>query len=222
MMLPLLPVELIDVDAVDLIVARWRAAFYPARTDFDELRNSLLSNYIRPDCRFVKTSGVCGRSSRTNNSAEISHAALNSSVRVSGAVSLDMFLFAIEGQMRNTTREINACCPSHSKTIYERRNTLLSLELSDFLTGRQWILRYLDHCAKVMEIKNANDIKTFMEMKRNEAMTSEERRWIFENRERVYTLESHCTINCTQRNPKAPMKSSEVSLLGPINANVAK
>ena len=64
MMLPLLPLELIDVDAVDLIVARWRAAFYPARTDFDELRNSLLRNYIRPDCRFVKNIWcVYGRSS---------------------------------------------------------------------------------------------------------------------------------------------------------------
>ena len=78
---------------------------------------------------------MCGRATRTNNAAESSHAVVNASVRVSGAVSLDMFLFAIEGQMRHTRREIESGCPSHTKAIYARRNRLLAKELSDLFKG---------------------------------------------------------------------------------------
>ena len=188
MMLPLVPLDLIGVDVLDIIISRWRDAFQQHGTLFDDLRGSLIRNYLRPNARFPKHIWcVCGRAIRTNNSAESSHAGLNSSVRVCGAVSFDMFLYAIQSQMKNTSREIYGGCPSHSKKIYEKRNTLLSIELSDLIEGRQSILQYLDHCAGVMNVKNNGDFNTFTSMKRTEIVTDEDQRWIRENRQRVVT-----------------------------------
>ena len=105
MMLPFLPIDLITVDVVRMIFGRWAAAFPGRAGVFAKLYRHVIKNYVGPTARFpVPLWCVCGRSIRTNNAAESSHAVLNASVRVSGAVSLDMFLFAIEGQMGNTTR----------------------------------------------------------------------------------------------------------------------
>ena len=41
MMLPLLPVDLITVEVVDLIIGRWKSASQQ-RTDFDELRDYIV------------------------------------------------------------------------------------------------------------------------------------------------------------------------------------
>ena len=69
MMLPLLPIEFITVEAVNLIAWRWRNAF-PQRTDFDDLFIHLVRNYIGPNARFEpKIWCVCGCVTRTNNSA---------------------------------------------------------------------------------------------------------------------------------------------------------
>ena len=135
MMLPLLPLDLISVEVLDEIIGRWKYAVPQQRNDFDEFRNKLVRNYIRPDARFQKQIWcVCGLTIRTNNSAESSHAALNSYVRVNGAVSLDMFLYALERQMGNTSREIETGYPSHSNSIYAKRNTILACELSDLIS----------------------------------------------------------------------------------------
>ena len=114
MMLPFLPAELIDPAIVAAIFGRWTAAYEDHRNDFDELRDHVLDNYVRPGARFpVRFWSVSGRRVRTNNAAESSHSRLNASVRVSGAVTLDMFLNAIEIEMRNTSREIAAACQPH-------------------------------------------------------------------------------------------------------------
>ena len=135
MMLPLLPIEFIASEVVNFVVWRWRNTF-TQRTDFDDLFTNLVRNYIGPNARFEpKIWCVCGCVTRTNNSVESSHALLNASIRVSGAVPLDMFLLAIEGQMKNTARQIQMGYPSHTKGIYKRRNELLALELSDFFDG---------------------------------------------------------------------------------------
>ena len=69
MMLPLLPIEFITVEAVNLIAWRWRNAF-PQRTDFDDLFIHLVRNYIGPNARFEpKICCVCVCVTRTNNSA---------------------------------------------------------------------------------------------------------------------------------------------------------
>ena len=120
-----------------------------------------------------------------NNAAESSHATLNASVRVSGAVSMDMFLFAVEKQMMKTKREIEAGCPSHTKAIYARRNRLLAVELSDLIAGRQGVLRFLDHCAMVMNIKNLSMLEKFTNKKQTELRPPEEPAWIEQNRQAV-------------------------------------
>ena len=138
MMLPLLPLDLITTEVVAMIFERWAAAFPERAADFAKLHRHVMKNYVGRRARFpVQLWCVCGRSIRTNNAAESSHVVLNASVRVSGAVSLDMFLLAIEGQMRHTRREIASGCPSHTKAIYARRNGLPAQELSDLITGRQ-------------------------------------------------------------------------------------
>ena len=124
---------------------------------------------------------VCGSSIRTNNAAESSHAVLNSSVRVSGAVSLEMFLVAIERQMLNTRNEIQRGCPSHTKKIYARRNRLLATELSDLLNKRQGLFSFLDHCAVIMTIKNQKAVDSFLENKRNEVADPIDNEWIRRN-----------------------------------------
>ena len=190
MMLPLLPVDFITVEVVDLIVLRWKSFFGDRggepvdslKTIFDELRNHLVREYVGPQAPFQRSSWcVCGRTIRTNNAAESSHAALNASVKVSGVISLDMFLFSIEGQMMNTRREIQRGCPSHTKPIYTRRNHLLAKELSDLLNGRQGIFQYLDHCSTVMKTKNNKGVDKFLETKRTERPSPFERNRIEQN-----------------------------------------
>ena len=145
MMLPLLPLDLISVEVVDLIVWRWKMRFRSPeehndqrKNVFDGLRNYIVNTYVRAGAQFTREIWrVSGRATRTNSAAESSHAVLNSSVRFCGEISIDMFLFAIEKQMWNTTREIRAGCPSHSKSINSKRNELLACELSDLLKGRR-------------------------------------------------------------------------------------
>ena len=61
MMLPLLPLELISVEVLDEIIGMRKYAVHPQRNDFDEFRNKLVRNYIRPNARFQKQIWcVCG------------------------------------------------------------------------------------------------------------------------------------------------------------------
>ena len=53
MMLPLLPLGLITVDAVDMIILRWKRAF-GHRPDFDELRDYIVRTYVGPNATFKK------------------------------------------------------------------------------------------------------------------------------------------------------------------------
>ena len=122
------------------------------------------------------------RAIRTNNAAESSHAMLNASVRVSGAVSLDMFLFSIEGQLANTRREIEMGCPSHSKPIYKERDRLLAGELSDLFLGKQGILMFLDNCSDVMKIKNRGQMAHNRAKKSGQIVSLDERQWIEQTR----------------------------------------
>ena len=185
MMLPLLPIEFITAEVVNFVIWRWRNAF-PQRTDFDDLLAHLLRNYVGPNARFAPTIWcVCGCVTRTNNSAESSHALLNTSIRVSGAVPFDMFLLAIEGQMKNTAREIQMGCPSHTKSIYKRRNELLAVELSDFFNGEQGVLRYLDNCSLAMKVKNLHEIDSFLRRRANDTDNHWDGQWISTNRARV-------------------------------------
>lgn len=182
MMLPLLPLDLITVEVVDIIIWRWKNAFGPS-PDFDELRDYIVSTYVGPNASFKKEIWcVCGQSIRTNNAAESSHAVLNTFVRVSGELSVDMFLFAIEKQMRNTTREIQAGCPSHTKAIYARRNELLAVELSELLNGNQDITAFLDNCSHVLTIKNNAGVQAFVNQRNSQLISPAQREWIERNR----------------------------------------
>ena len=93
-----------------------------------------------------------------------------------------MLLFAIEGQMRHTRREIESGCPSHTKTIYARRNRLLVKELSDLFNGQQGVLGFLDHCAAVMNIKNLAMVESFTNHRNGQLGQPDEARWIAMNR----------------------------------------
>ena len=182
MMLPLLPMDLITVEVVDMIFWRWSASFPDHAADFAKLYRHVVKNYVGPNARFpVQLWCVSGRSTRTNNAAESSHAVLNASVKVSGAVSLNMFLFAIERQMRHTSSEIAAGCPSHTKTIYARRNELLATELSDLFNGKQGPLAFLDHCGDVLKVKNKKDIQTLKGPQNGQLQPIDESGWIRDN-----------------------------------------
>ena len=92
-----------------------------------------------------------------------------------------MFIFAIEKQMRNTTRKIRANCPSHTKAIYARRNELLAVELSDLFNGNQDVLAFLDNCSSVMTIKNNAGIQAFMNRRNSQLIFHAQREWIERN-----------------------------------------
>ena len=191
MMLPLLPVEIITPENIELLFFLLRPACREHASDFDDLHSYVISNYVAPNARFQKQIWcVCGQAIRTNNAAESSHATLNTFVRVSGAVSLDVFLFAIERQMRNTAREIQAGCPSHTRSIYARRNGLLATELSDLMLGRQGIIKYLAHCSEIMRVKNLNDIQIFMNRKGGEGDDPFDRDWA--SRSRTLPIRAAC------------------------------
>ena len=190
MMIPLLPLDIISVDVVDLIIWRWKMYFRDheenndlRKNAFDGLRDYIVNTYVRDGAQFNREIWcVSGRATRTNNAAESSHAVLNSSVRVSGEVSIDMFLFAIEKQMWNATNEIRAGCPSHSKAIYSKRNELLACELSDFINGRQGVFKFLERCSLVMNIKNLSGVQKFTNIKTAEMNDPFDTEWALRNR----------------------------------------
>ena len=183
MMLPLLPPDLISEDVVELIVWRWRQASNTFGWAFDYLKRHVVENYVSQNARFQKRDWcVSGCVTRTNNSAESSHARLNATVRVSGAVTLDMFLFSIQKQMDNTSREIRNGCPSHSKSIYKKRNHLLAAELSDLLNGRQGVLKFLDHCSEVLFIHCLRDVDSFSRGMAHESVGPLDLSWVSLNR----------------------------------------
>ena len=92
------------------------------------------------------------------------------------------FFFAIERQMSTTSREIRAGCPSHTRTIYTRRNGLLATELSGLFLGKQGIQKYLAHCSQIMRVKNLNDIHLFVNRKGCECDDPFDREWASRNR----------------------------------------
>ena len=61
----------------------------------------------------------------------------------------------------------------------------MSVELSDLITGRQGVVRFLDHCAMVMNIKNLSMITNFNSKKQTELRPPEEPAWIVQNRNAV-------------------------------------
>ena len=201
-MVPLLPEELITTENVALVFARWDSAFPERCGLFDALRDHLVANYVRPNARFPRHLWcVSWRATRTNNAAESSHATLNASVRVRGAVPLDMFLFAIEKQMDHTEREIKAGCQSHSRAIYQRRNELLAVELDDLLNGRQGVFRFLDHCASVMNVKNMRTLDAFIQHRGNEPVDVADTLWTYFNRQAVVSaaVQLHWNICRTEK-----------------------
>ena len=128
---------------------------------------------------------MSGRKVRTNNSAEIFRSRLNASLRVSGAVTLDLFLFAVEKQMLNTTREIDHGCKPHSKSIFTKRDELLKVELSMLFRGELGVFRFLEHCSSILRVMNERDIRDFIERRASEAIDEEDKAWTTEQRARV-------------------------------------
>ena len=86
--------------------------------------------------------------------------------------------------MRNTSRRIKAGCKSRSK-IFETRDELLAVELSELLNGAQGVLRYLDHCASIMNIHNKTSVKAFVNARRREGLDEADQEWARANRRRV-------------------------------------
>ena len=202
MMMPLLPRDLIGVELLDMFVWRWKRSFPAHQSAFDDLGDHLVRTYIRPNATFPKDLWcVCGRVTRTNNAEESSHASLNASVRVCGEVSLEMLFFAVEKQMSNTSREIDAGCMSHSKAIYARRNQLVANESSELFNGTQGVFKYLDHCSNVMYVKNLADVDNYLNRKRVEAVDLLDEAWAMRNRQVV--IHSAVTLY-TQLNPSLP------------------
>ena len=178
MMLPLLPEELISTAVVDLVVGRWKRDFPNHNNALKPLRDFLVRNYAGPRALYPPSIwSVSGRKIRTNNAAESCHSRLNASIRVSGAVTLDMFLVAIETEMRNTSREIKTGCKSHAKKIFERRDELLAVELAALLRGDQGVLRFLDHCASITNISNKKNVQTFIARRAQEPHDQADDEW---------------------------------------------
>ena len=183
MMLPLLPEELITVRLDDALIARFDAAVPECAGAFGPLRNKLVANYIKPNALFPKRLwSVSGRKIRTNNAAESFNSRLNGSLRVSGAVTLDMFLFAVEKQMRNTIREIDGGCQPHSKSIFTKRDELLKAELAMLFRGTQGVYRFLDHCSSIMRVMNEADIRNFVSRRATEGIDEADNAWIGQHR----------------------------------------
>ena len=207
MMIPLLPLDIISVDVVDFIIRRWKMRFDGRKSAFDDLRGYLIRTYFGANALFEKrTWCVCACVTRTNNAAESSHAKLNSYVRVSGAVPLDLFLFSIESQMRNTTKKIEGGCRPHSKAIYSRRNQLLAAELSELLNAREGVLSFLDHCSSILKLKKQNDVNAFLRNRMNQPEDPLDVWWVNSNRERLVeaAISLHGTLFPTRRTP--PLK----------------
>ena len=167
-------------------MSRWDRAFPQRRGAFEKLRRHILRNYVGTSARFpVHLWSVSGRATRTNNAAESSHARLNASVRVSGEVSIDLFLFAIQTQMKNTSREIAAGCESHSRAIYRRRNELLAVELAYLFNGTIGIFKLLDHCSSVVTLKNNDHVWAFLHHRTLEPVDWADTLWTRFNRQAV-------------------------------------
>ena len=136
---------------------------------------------------------------------------MRSSTRLSVSVAscqLTSF-FAIEKHIRNTTREIQAGCPSHTKAIYARRNELLAVELSDLFNGRQDITAFLDNCSHAITIKNNAGVQAFVNHRNSQLMSPAQREWIARNR--VTVLRAEWSVHQTIV-PSSTMRLDTMSL----------
>ena len=93
-----------------------------------------------------------------------------------------MFLVTIEKEMRNTSIENKAWCKLHSKKIFERRDELLAVELADLFNGVQGVLRFLDHCASIMNLNNNKKVQAFIERRAQEPQDEADEAWSRTNR----------------------------------------
>ena len=91
-----------------------------------------------------------------------------------------MFLFAIELQMRNTAREIQAGCKSHSLEIFARMDELLKVELKVLLRGEQGMFHFLQHCESAVLVQNRAQIDWFLE-KATKGEDRDDQEWARDN-----------------------------------------
>ena len=186
MMLPLLQEELITTELVGELLARFDAAVPECAGAFGPLRDIIVRNYIRPNAKFPKCLwSVSGLKVRTNNAAESFHPRLNASLRVSGEVTLDMFLFAVEKQMLNTAREIDAGCHPHGKAIFSKRDGLLKAELAMLFRGQQGVYWFLEKCSSILRVMNEADIRNFESRRASEGFDASDNLWVSQHRARV-------------------------------------
>ena len=87
-----------------------------------------------------------------------------------------------------------------------KRNDLLASQLSDLLNGRQGVLKYLDHCATIMTLKNQKGVNRFIEMEINEEQDLFDREWSMRNRIQMVHAAHRLYLTLHPRGTKSPFE----------------
>ena len=157
MTLPFLPDSLILPETVDAILGFWEGEFPGTVGVFDGFKDFMLKVYVGQTASYKpRMWSASGMRIRTNNAAESLNGRVNRTLRRDGKITCDQFLVAIETQMAIASREIDDGCKSRTKSVSERRNDLLAVELDDFLNGKIGLFAFLEHCSTILTIKRGD------------------------------------------------------------------
>ena len=157
MALPHLPLELVTEETILDIRKAFKIKDRRVAGNVDVFINDyLIKYYVEEGCVYPPPFwNVCGELVRTNNSAESSHCFLNR--KVEGSLTAWRFIAIIQRQMHNTRKEIEGGCHSHSKGINAHINTLLNRELYSLFIGETTLLKYLERCSLIVQLKNQGE-----------------------------------------------------------------
>ena len=104
-----------------------------------------------------------------------------------------MFLFAVEKQMLNTVREIDAGCQSHCKAIFSKLDELLKAELAMLFRGAQGVFKFLEHCSSILRVMNERGVQDFVYRRASEAVDEADILW--DNEHRAVVVNSMIQLN---------------------------
>ena len=170
MAIPHLPLEPVAVETVLDIRKAFKFADKRVVRHVDVFVNDyFVENYVEDGCMYPpRLWSVCGKHIRTNNSAASSHNFLNK--RVQGALTPWLFISIIQ-QMDTTRNDIEARSASRTKAINTAINALLNTELLGLLAGETPLLKYLERCAQIVQLKNKGERAVFERTRRAEKNT---------------------------------------------------
>ena len=190
MLLPLVRKGLVTPALVKLIIAALKDGCNELPDAFDDLEKTILTTCVgkpvggssetRPPTYPTSLWCVSGLVSRTNNAAESVHRNINS--KISGKLTVFMFLRVIEEEMERTNERIAHGCRPETRAVEHVKNQRLAVELEKLFNRKQGVLCFLDNCGLFLQTKSVAEANKVV---RSVISTVDDIDWMLANQTRL-------------------------------------